>query len=39
MVDARPAYNRTKEEVGKIKEKSNPNQENEAPVVGVPFNL
>ena len=39
MVDARPAYNRTKEEINKIKEKSSPSPEAEPPAMGVPFNL
>ena len=39
MVDARPAYNRTKEDVNKIKEKSCPVQETETPAVGIPFDL
>jgi cell division protein FtsZ len=39
MVDARPAYNRTKEEVNKIKEKSAPTPEADAPAMGIPFNL
>ena len=39
MVDARPAYNRTKEEISKIKEKSSPVLESETPTMGVPFNL
>ena len=39
MVDARPAYNRTKEEISKIKEKSSPAQESETPTMGVAFNL
>ena len=39
MVDARPAYNRTKDEVNKIKEKSCPTQENDWPTMGVAFDL
>ncbi|MBO7119753.1 MAG: cell division protein FtsZ [Bacteroidaceae bacterium] len=39
MVDARPAYNRTKDEVNKIKEKSCPVQETESPTMGVAFEL
>ena len=39
MVDARPAYNRTKEEINKIKEKSSPTPESETPTMGIPFNL
>ena len=39
MVDARPAYNRTKEEVNKIKEKSCPTEETQAPTMGVAFEL
>ena len=39
MVDARPAYNRTKEEISKIKEKSSPAPESETPTMGVAFNL
>ena len=39
MVDARPAYNRTKDEVSKIKEKSSPAQESETPTMGVAFEL
>ena len=39
MVDARPAYNRTKDEISKIKEKSSPTQESETPTMGVAFNL
>ncbi len=39
MVDARPAYNRTKEEISKIKEKSCPTPEAETPAMGIPFNL
>ena len=39
MVDARPAYNRTKDEVSKIKEKSSPAQESETPTMGVAFDL
>ena len=39
MVDARPAYNRTKDEVNKIKEKSCPTQENDSPTMGVAFDL
>ncbi len=39
MVDARPVYNRTKDEVGKIREKSNPVQESEEPAMGVAFNI
>ena len=39
MVDARPAYNRTKEDVNKIKEKSCPTQDNDTPAMGVAFEL
>ena len=39
MVDARPAYNRTKDEINKIKEKSSPVLASDTPEVGVPFNL
>ena len=39
MVEARPAYNRTKEDVGKIKEKNSPVQEAAAPTMGVAFEL
>ena len=39
MVDARPAYNRTKDEVSKIKEKSCPTQGSETPTMGVAFEL
>lgn len=39
MVDARPAYNRTKDEVNKIKEKSCPTQESDTPTMGVAFDL
>lgn len=39
MVDARPAYNRTKDEINKIKEKSSPVLASDTPTVGVPFNL
>ena len=39
MVDARPAYNRTKEETNKIKEKSSPTQETDTPTMGVAFQL
>ena len=39
MVDARPAYNRTKDEVNKIKEISNPVQESDTPTMGVAFEL
>jgi cell division protein FtsZ len=38
-VDARPAYNRTKDEINNIKKKSNPMSEAETPAIGVPFNL
>ena len=39
MVDARPTYNRTKEDVNKIKEKSCPTQDNDTPAMGVAFEL
>ena len=39
MVDARPAYNRTKDEINKIKEKSCPTQETDTPTMGVAFNI
>ena len=39
MVDARPAYSRTKDEVNKIKEKSCPVQETDSPTMGVAFEL
>ena len=39
MVDARPTYNRTKDEINKIKEKSCPTQETDTPTMGVAFNL
>lgn len=39
MVDARPAYNRTKEELNKIKEKSNPVQVSDTPMMGVAFEV
>ena len=39
MVDARPTYNRTKDEINKIKEKSSPVLASDTPTVGVPFNL
>jgi len=39
MVDARPAYSRTKDEVNKIKEKSCPVQETDSPTMGVTFEL
>ena len=40
MVDARPVYNRTKDEVSKIKEKSSPAQESsDTPTMGVAFEL
>ena len=39
MVEARPAYNRTKDDVSKIKEKSCPVQETEVPTMGVAFEL
>ena len=39
MVDARPVYNRTKEETNKIKEKSSPTQESDTPTMGVAFDL
>ncbi|MBO4550144.1 MAG: cell division protein FtsZ [Bacteroidaceae bacterium] len=40
MVDARPVYNRTKDEVSKIKEKSSPVQESsDTPTIGVAFEL
>ena len=39
IVDARPAYNRTKEDVSKIKEKSSPVQDVETPTMGVAFEL
>ena len=39
MVDARPAYNRTKDDVNKIKEKSCPTPETDTPAMGVAFEL
>ena len=39
MVDARPTYSRTKEEVNKITEKSNPVQETDTPTMGIPVAL
>lgn len=39
MVDARPTYNRTKDDVNKIKEKSCPVQETDSPTMGVAFEL
>lgn len=39
MVDARPTYNRTKEDIGKIKEKSNLQEVSDTPAVGIPFNI
>ena len=39
MVDARPAYNRTKDEISKIKEKSAPTPKSDVPAMGIPFNL
>ena len=38
-VDARPAYNRTKEDLSKIKEKSVPVIETDTPTMGIPFNI
>ncbi len=40
MVDARPAYNRTKDELNKIKEKSCPTPDvADVPTMGIPFSL
>ena len=39
MVDARPAYSRTKDEINKIKDKSSPVPASETPAIGIPFNL
>ena len=39
MVDARPAYNRTKEDVSKIKEKSCPTIDDEHPKIGDTINI
>ena len=40
MVDARPVYRRTKEELSKIREKSCPTPEpSDTPVMGVPFSI
>ena len=39
MVEARPTYNRTKDDINKIKEKSCPPLETETPTMGIAFEL